>query len=69
MSGHPNTSATTATTQTSVPLVAVYWLIVVLPLGWGVYQTVQKSLPLFRVTTSVPANVVPAATTVNPPQP
>ncbi len=23
------------------------WVVVAVPLGWGVYQSVQKSLPLF----------------------
>ena len=31
-------------------LVAVYWLVVAVPLGWGVFQTVEKSIPLFHVT-------------------
>ena len=45
-------------------LAIVYWLVVILPLGWGVYQTVQKSKPLFRVTSApvVVAPAVPAAT-------
>ena len=46
---------TSATTNTAAPLVAIYWLIVVLPLGWGVYQTVQKSVPLFHVTSATAA--------------
>ncbi|MEO6244210.1 MAG: oxalate:formate antiporter [Opitutaceae bacterium] len=25
-----------------------YWLLVAIPLGWGVTKSVQKSLPLFR---------------------
>ncbi|HYH69094.1 MAG TPA: hypothetical protein VD866_30650 [Urbifossiella sp.] len=25
----------------------VAWAVVAVPLGWGVYQSVQKSLPLF----------------------
>jgi len=31
-----------------IPLLAVAWLWVVVPLGWGVFQSVQKSLPLFE---------------------
>ncbi len=27
--------------------VLVVWLVVLLPLGWGVARSVQKSLPLF----------------------
>jgi hypothetical protein len=30
------------------PVVAACWLLVLIPLGWGVYQSVVKSLPLFR---------------------
>lgn len=30
--------------------IALAWLVVALPLGWGVYQSVVKSLPLFRAT-------------------
>lgn len=30
-------------------LVAVHWMIVLVPLGWGVVQSVVKSLPLFRM--------------------
>ena len=28
--------------------VVLSWLLVLIPLGWGVYQSVAKSLPLFR---------------------
>lgn len=28
------------------------WLIVILPLSWGVTKSVQKSLPLFRSVTT-----------------
>ncbi len=31
----------------SVLMLALSWTIVGLPLAWGVYQTVLKSLPLF----------------------
>jgi hypothetical protein len=31
------------------------WLLVIIPLGWGVIRSVQKSLPLFEV--SAPAQV------------
>ena len=38
------------TGEKSTPLlVAISWLIVLIPLGWGVVQSVVKSLPLFRV--------------------
>jgi hypothetical protein len=35
----------------SSPLKAtVFWLAVILPLGWGVYKSATKSLPLFQQT-------------------
>lgn len=33
----------------------IAWTWIALPLGWGVYQSVQKSLPLFQ---AVPAAAV-----------
>ena len=27
---------------------AIAWTLIVVPLGWGVYQSVQKSMPLFQ---------------------
>jgi hypothetical protein len=35
--------------STTLRLVAS-WLLVLIPLGWGVYQSVVKSLPLFQST-------------------
>jgi hypothetical protein len=32
----------------SAAMVAIAWLVVAVPLGWGVTQTVIKSLDLFR---------------------
>jgi len=35
------------------PLTIVFaWLLVTIPLGWGVFQSVVKSLPLFHVSSS-----------------
>jgi hypothetical protein len=34
--------------KTSAFRLAIAWVIVAVPLGWGVYQSVVKSLPLFR---------------------
>jgi hypothetical protein len=31
------------------------WLLVAIPLGWGVTKSVQKSLPLFRSEIKAPA--------------
>jgi hypothetical protein len=36
--------------------IAVSWMIVLIPLGWGVYQSVVKSLPLFQ-TPAAPATI------------
>jgi hypothetical protein len=36
--------------KTSPLLIAAAWLVVMIPLGWGVYQSVVKSLPLFRTS-------------------
>ena len=33
---------------TSPLTIALSWIVVALPLGWGVYQSVVKSLPLFQ---------------------
>lgn len=33
----------------------IAWMWIALPLGWGVYQSVQKSLPLFGMEASAPA--------------
>jgi hypothetical protein len=27
---------------------ALAWMLIAVPLGWGVYQSVQKSMPLFQ---------------------
>ena len=29
------------------------WIWIIVPLGWGIYQSVQKSLPLFGIEASV----------------
>lgn len=43
--------------QSSPFLLVSAWLVVSLPLGWGVYESVKKSLPLFysASTTELPA--------------
>ena len=33
-----------------VILLLIAWTWITMPLGWGVYQSVQKSLPLFGIT-------------------
>jgi hypothetical protein len=37
--------------KTSVLLISISWIIVLIPLGWGVVQSVVKSLPLFEPPT------------------
>jgi hypothetical protein len=39
---------TDAECRTSPLAIAAAWIVVMIPLGWGVYQCVVKSLPLFR---------------------
>ena len=36
--------------QSSPLLIAISWTIVLIPLGWGVVQSVVKSLPLFQTS-------------------
>ncbi len=43
-------------------LLVIAWAWIAVPLGWGVYQSVQKSLPLFDgVASHVHANVADMA--------
>ncbi len=45
--------------KTSPWRLAAAWLVVTLPLAWGVYQTAAKALPLFRgaITVAAPASL------------
>ena len=36
------------TTRTSPLRIAFAWILVTIPLGWGVYATLQKAIQLFR---------------------
>jgi hypothetical protein len=36
--------------KTSPLTIAVAWIVVAIPLGWGVFQSVVKSLPLFQMS-------------------
>jgi hypothetical protein len=38
--------------KSSPLLVAAFWAIVLIPLGWGVVQSVVKSLPLFQMAST-----------------
>ncbi len=35
--------------------VLVAWMLVAIPLGWGVTRSIQKALPLFKTTASSPS--------------
>jgi hypothetical protein len=41
---------TPAEHKTSKFTIAIYWIIVLIPLGWGVNETVNKSLPLLSAS-------------------
>jgi hypothetical protein len=47
--------------KTSRLSLAAAWIVVALPLAWGVYQTAVKSIPLFRSSAVAEAPVRPAA--------
>ena len=36
--------------KTSPLTIAIAWIVVSIPLGWGVYQSVVKSMPLFQTS-------------------
>ena len=43
--------------RTSPLILAIAWLVVSIPLGWGVYQSVVKALPfLYSSTSAADAN-------------
>ncbi|MHC5538049.1 MFS transporter small subunit [Singulisphaera rosea] len=46
-------------TKTPTGRLALAWIIVLVPLGWGVYQSLLKSLPLLRGTTSATSPLAP----------
>jgi hypothetical protein len=35
--------------------IALAWIVVMVPLGWGVYESVVKSLPLFQSSPAAPS--------------
>jgi hypothetical protein len=47
--------------KTSLLLLAAAWLVVTIPLAWGVYQTAKKSLPLLRMSAGAEDPARPAA--------
>ena len=44
----------------STPLVAIIaaWVVVAIPLGWGIYSSVKKARPLFQEAGASPAPAV-----------
>jgi hypothetical protein len=36
--------------KSSIFILIISWIIVIIPLGWGVVQSVVKSLPLFQMS-------------------
>ena len=53
------------TPKSSPLLVVAAWVLVALPLGWGLYQSIIKSKPLFT-SVSTPAASAPAAPAAPP---
>lgn len=47
MSSRPEDTADRASAPNHTPRLVVSWLIVGLPLAYGIYQTISKILPLF----------------------
>jgi hypothetical protein len=40
--------------KTPLALVLLAWLVVAVPLGWGLYESVKKSMPLLSRSASSP---------------
>ena len=57
---------TTANSGSSQLLAVVYWLVVILPLSWGVYKTAHNAIPLFHVTSATAAAATPGAASTPP---
>ena len=47
---------TAAPARTSLAAVLLAWLVVATPLGWGLYQSIVKSTPLFAAAAAAPAH-------------
>jgi hypothetical protein len=50
-------------TKTSPGLIAAAWIVVCVPLAWGVYNTGLNAAKLFTQPSAAPATAAPAATT------
>lgn len=50
------------------PIVIIYWVVVGIPLSWGLYKSIERSIPLFKAAPPAaaapakPAEPAPAAT-------
>jgi hypothetical protein len=51
------------TQKTSPGLIAAAWIVVSVPLAWGVYNTALNAAKLFTETSAVPATAAPTAPT------
>jgi hypothetical protein len=47
--------------KTSPSTIFLAFLVVALPLGWGLYRSIKNSMPLFTASKAPPAAVAPAA--------
>jgi hypothetical protein len=47
--------------KTSSTTIFLAFLVVALPLGWGLYRSIKNSMPLFTAPKAPPAVVAPAA--------
>jgi hypothetical protein len=47
--------------KTSPSTIFLAFLVVALPLGWGLYRSIKNSMPLFTASKAPPAVVAPAA--------
>lgn len=53
--------------KSSPAMILFAWLLVCVPLGWGVYNTVLNSMKLFQPAKAVPKAAVPSPATPNKP--
>lgn len=44
--------------------VLAYWVLVSIPLSWGLYKSIERSIPLFKGVSAAPAK--PAAAPATP---
>jgi hypothetical protein len=55
--------------KTSPLSVALAFLVVALPLGWGLYRSIKNSMPLFTASKAPAPAAAPAAVPAASPQP